>query len=204
MSTECKAVAFRLTLVAAGALWLGQLGGGGLAAQSPARLRVSVQVEDDSIGGVISSGFRSAFRSLGDIDVVSAAENPDVVLEGVVLCVPECASNWSAVHLSLRLWAPVTRSLLVSDLAFAGIRAADSSVAKLSAILSGAQFTRNTWVATWGRSKYDAEARTLVATIDSRCLEEIRRIRRIQAMPEVKAGDAAFRALLAQPLTAFC
>lgn len=64
--------------------------------------------------GLFESAFGSAFRSLGDVSIVTSAENPDYLLRIVVLCSPsgeECREAKS-YSISLSLSQPLEEGYL--------------------------------------------------------------------------------------------
>ena len=161
----------------------GLLAASSLHAQVAAKIAVSI--DDDS--KQFASAFSSAFRQLGDVQVVSVQEDPDYVLSGVVLCQPNCSSvaTYSA---SLRLYKPFPRVGASSVLILARSRydtvmgaGRDSSENDVYEFLEGYEKTIDTWVAQWGRQRYEQSIRELVRSIDGRCFEPVRAFQRAVA-----------------------
>src|ERR1043165_3124368 len=75
------------------------------ATRAQERIKITVDVDDGGTGGVFRSAFSSAFRSLGDVDVVAKDGEPDYVLDGVILCDPETCKNPTSYAVSLRLYS---------------------------------------------------------------------------------------------------
>lgn len=163
--------------------------------QTSGRISFALDVQDDSIGGVISSVLRGALRSLGDVEVVTPAERPDFVLEGVVLCSPTCAT-WQSVSGAFRLYSRVTEDIVRMALQTSGIRAADTTVRRMAGVLSRAEFSRQSWVVTWGRQRYEAAAREFVGGIDSQCLEPLRMDRRLASANTAEARKELLDAII--------
>ncbi|MGH7428005.1 MAG: hypothetical protein ACREJ4_06565 [Candidatus Methylomirabilaceae bacterium] len=146
------------------------------------RLKVSIDLDDST--GVLQSAFASAFRSLGDINVVTTEEDPDFVLEGVALCSPSCADPLS-YSLALRFYSPfqytVARSIAEAWIPPNAQRRSarlDSLTSLIWSRIEGAELTHQSWVVDWGRDRYEQEVRELVREIDSGCLERHRAQRR--------------------------
>lgn len=156
-------------------------------ALSPAhaqRIRVAVAVQDTASGGIFSSAFASALRSLGDVDVVSPMESHDFAVRGVVLCSDAC-SDTRSYSLSVRLVEPMPRFMpsCLSTIAFSrlsGVSQArrDSVESQFRSALQGYERTHVTWAAEWGRQRYEQAVREMVAELDSRCFERERTFRR--------------------------
>jgi hypothetical protein len=159
------------------------------------RLTVAVAVEDDSIGGIISSAMRAAVRSLGDVDIVGAKESPDFVIEGIILCDGSC-SRTPSVAASIQVWSVLTFDDLQHKLQWAGIVASDSATRILQQTLTSYRHERSSWVARWGRDRWEPAARQLVARIDSGCFEQLRTSLRILAMPLGEARNSAAKAFV--------
>jgi hypothetical protein len=152
---------------------------------SAQRLKVAVDVDDST--GVLQSAFASAFRSLGDISVVTPEEDPDFVLDGVVLCDPSCTDALSYT-LALRFSSPFHYTAATS-IAETWIPAnaqrrttrVDSLAKLIWSRIEGAELTHQSWVLDWGRDRYEQEVRELVREIDTGCLERHRVLRRALA-----------------------
>jgi hypothetical protein len=166
-----------------------------LHAQQQERLRIAVAIDDDSIGGVLSSAFRGALRSLGDVDIVLSAEDPDWILEGSFLCTPGCI-DVTEVSGSIRLIYPLSKTDVSRDLRTVGIRAPDSIVTKLAGMLARFQYTRAAWTVKWGKARFTEAPRAFVARLDAQCFEPHRVFTRIIAMPEGPVKHAATDAWL--------
>ena len=161
----------------------------GQARGQSARLRVAVAISDSATGGLFSSAFASAFRALGDVDVVAPEEKPQYVLDGVVLCEPRDCSQALSYTLSLRLYTPYDPSLasFISATFVAAVPKAtyqarvDSAAAFINQLLDGYERTHMTWTANWGRQRYEQAVRELVGRIDSQCLDKQRALNRLLA-----------------------
>jgi hypothetical protein len=163
------------------------------------RMKVAIVVSDDS--NLFQSGFASAFRQIGDVELVTTGEHPDWLFAAAVVCLPRgnCSSATSyaiAVTLMNPMRDPVASvrgMLLVSDSAKryeaqidAVLRASGRS---LSALLSQYVLLRKQAVVVWPRDAYQQHVREFVADIDSICLEETRRV--LQYMTATERGDTA-------------
>ena len=163
---------------------------------SAQRIKVAVSMTDSATGGIFQSAFGAAFRSLGDVDVVTLDESPDYVLEGVVLCNQSSCADVVSYALSLRLYEPATyiTAQLIATLVVpstAQRRATIDSIATLIwPWLKPYQQSRMTWTATWGRNRYEQAIREFVRQIDSGCLDKIRALRRLGVSPDSKAVNA--------------
>jgi hypothetical protein len=171
------------------------------------RLRLAVSIQDSASGGIFQSGFAAAFRSLGDVDVVTRTERPDYVLSGVVLCSPQPCERAVSYSIALRLHEPIQKSTaeFLADYAVnpKGTRAEnpfvqianearrDSLVSLIWSFISEYERTQITWAAEWGRSAYERGIRELVAEIDAKCLDKLRASRRI--LPASGEGTPAER-----------
>jgi hypothetical protein len=153
---------------------------------SPARaqkLKVALDITDST--AIFESSFASAFRLLGDIEVVTTEESPDYVLEGVVLCRPRCTDAISYA-LAVRWYEPVEYGTArrVSWQWLPGLGSERRSVQRdsLSKLIwdaiEGSEWNHMSWVLTWGRERYEQGVRELVREIDARCLERRRALRR--------------------------
>lgn len=152
------------------------------------RIRVAVDLSDSAMGGVLSSGFAAAFRSLGDVDVVvvPGGERPDYLLVGVAVCSPDPCASASSYSVALRFSAPIQFSLVQWIAARAArldtrpssppARAAhaDSLADEFWPQLREYEKVAATWVVLWGRSTYEQAIRALVVEIDSRCFNKAR------------------------------
>lgn len=153
------------------------------------KLSISVNMTDSAAGGLFSSAFSNAFRSLGDVEVVSLFEKPALVLEGVVMCEPSHCTNARSYSLSLRLYSPFSEAtadfvafLVTPSLPRATHQARlDSATALISMALSEYENSHMTWTATWGSNRYEQAVREFVGTINSQCLEKKRAFGRMMA-----------------------
>jgi len=150
------------------------------------RLQIAVTVGDSATGGIFTSRLAAAFRALGDIDVVSVGENPDYVLEGVVLCSPKPCDDAISYAIALRLYEPLryTTARFIADYALnpnstRRTKVADSLTATIWELIQGYERTHMTWAATWGRKAYEQAIKEFVAEIDAKCLEKLRALRRL-------------------------
>lgn len=152
-------------------------------------------IEDDSIGGAVSSVLRSSLRSLGDIDVVTSRENADFYLDGIAICNDACA-DWSAVNFAFRLYTRFTEESIRGSAGVYKLKLADSTVRRIVQVFDTAEQTHLTWVVKWGRARYEQAAREFIAEIDNRCLERTRIAQRLDATKAVEAREALVNALL--------
>jgi len=161
-----------------------------LLARSPARacaqeasITVAVSISDST--RQLESLFAAALRSLGDVRVVSLAERPTFVVSGVAICDPNCR-QLSSYAVALRLYSPVERTF-ADYLAFLAANAAgvnsksmrDSIAARLWPAIEFKEQTFNTWVANWGRERYEQAVREFVRRMDTGCFEKHRVMRRM-------------------------
>jgi hypothetical protein len=161
------------------------------------KIKVAVSVTDSSAGRVFQSAFSAAFRALGDIVVVTTAERPEYVLDGVVLCAPTCV-NPASYAASIRFYSPILRDVAVA-LAYRVLRsspamptgAARTSLMRRAAdsladsvmfpMLDGYELTHGSWVVTWGRQRYEQAVREFVGRIDADCFDKQRALLRLVA-----------------------
>jgi|SRR6266852_2518690 len=164
---------------------------------SAQRIKVAVSMTDSATGGIFQSAFGAAFRSLGDVDVVTLDESPDYVLEGVVLCHQSSCADVVSYALSLRLYEPATYStaqlmatVVVPWTAQRRAKTVDSIATLIWPWLKPFQQSRMTWTATWGRNRYEQALREFVRKIDSGCLDKIRALKRLGVSPDSNALNA--------------
>jgi hypothetical protein len=144
----------------------------------PRTITVGVDIDDST--KQFSSAFAAALRQLGDIQVVPVTDRPDYVLEGVVMCSPDCERRTSYV-VSLRFYSPVNRSS-ASSLANLALRRVmpttqalrDSVEEAIWRRISFLESSHGSWVATWGRNRYEQAIREHVREIDASCFERVR------------------------------
>ncbi|MGH8542113.1 MAG: hypothetical protein ACREX3_00360 [Gammaproteobacteria bacterium] len=161
--------------------------------QSPAQaIRVAVDINDSTAKRVFQGAFTSAFRSLGDVAVVSTSERPDYVLEGVVICDPSCDQPITYAA-ALRFWSPLSEytaqriamRIVPQSPAISREQRADSVGREVVwPILRRFEETHRTWVVNWGRERYEQAAREFVRRIDVDCFERARAIERAMATPD--------------------
>lgn len=172
---------------------------------SAQHIRVAVVLSDSEAGGVFQSGFASAMRALGDVEVVTEGENPDYVLSGVVLCdpSPDCQSATS-FEVAVQLSEPFQRSTaqFIAELALhpnatGSHTDADSLAEKVWEFTEGYRRIDQAWVAHWGRNAYERAMRELVAEIDSKCFDKIRALRRVQPGPDASRALRSYRDFVA-------
>ncbi len=176
------------------------------AAQATPRIKVATDFADST--GIVSSAFASALRSLGDIDVVTTREDPDLVLEAVVLCQPTSCTDPESYVLAIRLYEPanlntaMSVSLLIPPARHLSYEAAlfraDTLGRRILPGLQGLQRTHMMWAARWGRLRYEEQARELVRTIDSQCFDKLRQARRAAQMRSDSAETENLQAILAR------
>jgi hypothetical protein len=154
------------------------------------RIKVAVAISDSSAGRVFQGGFSSAFRALGDVDVVSLAEAPEYIISGVVICEPVTCQNPLYYSASLRWYSPFTSSQayylavqLVQPTPSGTLARRMDSVALqiIEPAMRGYERTHQTWVIEWGRERYEQAIRELVRRIDVECLEKSRAYSRLFA-----------------------
>ena len=157
-------------------------------ASQSAKIRITVAVADSATGGLLTSAFSSAFRSLGDVNVVSAEEHPELVLDGIVLCEPR---DWQVADhyvVSLRLLSPydsttglmIARRLVPIDPVATRDARVNKALTVMRQMLWPYELTYGSWAAYWGRASYEQATRDLVRTIDSQCLDERREFHRLE------------------------
>lgn len=133
------------------------------------RIKVAIAIDDSAARRVFQGAFVAAFRSLGDVDVITQAEGPDYILTGVVLCDPSACENPTGYAASLRLYSPFSefsaRLLVMSVLRITPqIRRAalvDSLTGAVAQRLRFYEETHQEWVVRWGRNRYEQAIREL-------------------------------------------
>jgi hypothetical protein len=169
-------------------------------------ITVAIRIDDTDAGRVFTSGFASALRKLGDVNIVGLDEDPHYVIDGTVMCNETPCAGTTGYTVSIRLVEPSNRyhARLITDIAVrrAGVASvsweqADSIAAYVWPSLRGYEKTHQDWVARWGRNAYEQAIRELVATIDTGCLEKQRRIRRMSSRGTVEQTVAQAQALIA-------
>jgi hypothetical protein len=153
------------------------------------KIRVAVDMTDSAAAGVFSSAFSTAFRSLGDVEVVSVLEKPELVLQGVVLCTSSDCANTSWYALSLRLYSPydpdvgwyLARALIPSLPNSTHQARLDSAAKVVNEMLADYEESHMTWTVHWSRVGYEQSVREFVGRIDARCLEKKRAFQRVMA-----------------------
>lgn len=168
------------------------------------RIKVAVSIQDSATGRVFQGAFASAFRSLGDVDLVTLAERPRYVISGVVLCEPASCQNPTYYTAALRFWSPMDESTgrLLALRATPRIPAA-TYMARADSLftsvvwpmLVGYEETHTTWAAEWGRSRYEQSVRELVRLIDTDCFERTRAWNRAASTTDTAAIAAINRAI---------
>lgn len=140
---------------------------------------VSLQVTEET-GGIIESNFRQALNSLGDISVVGPGEDSNYILRVVVICHDDDCDYPVSYYLSISLSEPMTKDFVSNALTYAGVNVSlpDSAKAKLNELSVYYEEFHGSWVATWGRDRYERAIREFVATLDSRCFEKDRILER--------------------------
>jgi len=152
------------------------LGLAGVLHAQGARIRVAVDIDDSDAGGVLSSAVKSQLRALGDVDVVTMAEAPKLLIDGVALCSPAAdCKNFSTLLVSLSLKEPFETNDVRVILSIVNRTAPDSAIGDAASLYASYARVHQTWVAQWGRDRYAAAARELVQRIDEQCFE-MRRI----------------------------
>lgn len=144
--------------------------------------RIKIQVAVNDSMGVVQSALVTAFRALGDVDVVTGQESPHLILDGVPVCEPNC-SRATGFVVALRLAEPMQRSManrLVKDTAWQGV-------------LTRLERPISMWLAQWDRADLDRHARDFVALINTRCFERKRILSRAMAMQSRRDSSGARR-----------
>lgn len=167
------------------------------------RIRLAVSISDSATAGIFGSAFSSAFRSLGDVDVVGVTEKPQYVLDGVVMCEPKDCTAALSYDLSLRLYSPYEITTgqylavsIVSPTPKATYRTrVDSAANTINLMLDGYERSHMTWTANWGRQRYEQAIREMVGRIDSQCLDKQRALNRLFASQDT-ARFAAYKSLI--------
>lgn len=158
----------------------------------------------EKTGGVFESRFASAFRSLGDVTVVSIIEPADFRLRVVVLCLPDDCGDPTTYSVSVSFaqtieqwdvtWAYIQAKRAASDTAYPDLRYMRAIGEQLRTDRYEQHVT--SWVASWGRNRYEQAIRELVAEIDARCLEKHRMMERAaQHNPDTHEWKAAWAAI---------
>ncbi len=164
------------------------------------KIRLAVSIDDSTAQHVFQGAFVAAFRSLGDVGVVTIAEQPDYVLSGVVICDPFSCESPASYAASLRLYSPLSKSyirLLVSSLLpkTTQARQVDSLTENVAWWwLRHHQENHQEWVVRWGRQRYEQAIREMVRRIDTECFERTRAYSRLA----FKRDSARAEALRAQ------
>lgn len=169
------------------------------AASLPAqRVKVAVSISDSAARGVLQGAFVAAIRSLGDVDVVTSAEEPHYVLSGVVLCDPSSCQNPVSYSASLRLYSPLSK--LVARVVVASVLPRTPQTGRLQRLDSLSQLawrrlrfyeeTHGEWVVAWGRERYEQAVREWVRRLDSQCFEKQRATERWAAEEDTTKAAA--------------
>lgn len=152
-------------------------------AQSQA-IRVSLRVTDEKLGGIFTSGFGSAFRALGDVEVVTPGEDGDYIVRVVTICDGVTADCSTAQQYALSI--SLSEGFSRSDAYFAVhitrtglLLPSDTTVGLMKQLLHQFEKHHQIWVALWGRNRYEQLIRQQVAEIDARCFEKSRIMRRL-------------------------
>jgi hypothetical protein len=159
---------------------------------------VAVDITDPT-GGSITGSLTGALQALGDVGVLSEAERPRYVLTGVVICQPDsdaCEEATSYI-MALALVEPLN-PVVLSDLAFA----ADSSHR-----IPASAYSPEVWDLTAeymkvhrlsatnvGRGVYERAIQGFIASLNARCFEKARVLKRWSTAREQgwSEGAAAF------------
>ena len=158
---------------------------------------IAVDITDPT-GGIISNSLTAALQDLLDVGVLPEDDRPRYVLRGLAMCQPDTEDCGEAASyiLALALVEPLNPVVLL-DLA----RAADAS---LTTPTSPA-FSTEVWdrsseymkihrisASNLGRGVYDQAIRGFVATLNARCFEKARVLRRwMLAREEGRLEDAS-------------
>jgi hypothetical protein len=176
------------------------------AAPLSAQQRIKIAVDMTDSTGLFQSAFASAFRSLGDVELVTMREGPQYVLEGVVLCRDNCRDA-SAYVLALTLYEPMQRSTseFLTSLARRGQppprTTRSDSMGPNERVWRTLRWYRkpiNSWVMYWGRDRYERAVLEKVREIDSECLDVARALERAGAAGIESEAWAAYEALSSQ------
>jgi hypothetical protein len=164
-------------------------------AQAPSRITVAVAIQDSAADGVIQSALSSAFRQLGDVDVVGQSERSDYTLHGVALCTTTPCSSTLNYVVALFLAQPLDTMrfkwaatvALPSSMSERDLTV-DSLTTLLSDMFAGYEKPTMIWVTNWGRDRYEAGAKSIVRTIDAECFDRQRAFRRMLSSPDSNAA----------------
>lgn len=139
-------------------------------------VRVAVQVTDGETGGIFSSAFRSAVRSLPGALVVAADDSPDVILTVVVVCDRDDCATSASYAVALLSTVPLERSPIRVALRLSRVPAERIPAATDSVYRHLREYQRRggLQVAHWGRNRYEAEILRYVRELDTSCFEKFR------------------------------
>lgn len=168
------------------------------------KLTVAVSITDSAASRAFSGAFAAALRGLGDVEVVTLAEHPKYVVDGVVLCSPASCDNPLSYSAALRFWSPIEESIFLgvaavttNPLPASTFQRRIDSVSKnvVAPLLLGYERTHQTWVVNWSRSRYEQAIREFVREIDTGCFEMVRTIHRALATSDTAKSNVMFRAI---------
>ncbi len=168
-------------------------------AQSPFRLKVAVVV-DDSTRGPVESTVKASLRSLGDIDVVGVAEDPDFRVDVTLACF-DCPAHTTYVG-SVRL----IETLKPGHITVGVLAGAPSTVsADIRSQIIDSVYSRirsferpsMEYTVRWGSTGYEQGIKNLVAAFDQKCFEQ----RRMYARAFAAKTAAETNAILAEVRT---
>ena len=165
-------------------------------------VRVALSITDSAANRVFQGAFASAFRSLGDVEVVSVSERPQHVLSGVVICEPVSCQSARYYSAALRFWSPISQftARLIAGRTIAllpstnYVQRADSVAQNVVwPLLQGYETTHGTWVVEWGRERYEQAIREFVRQLDTECFERGRAYARAFASTDTATSSAIVR-----------
>lgn len=166
------------------------------------RITVAIAFGKEEEDRLMEAVFRESLRALPDVDIITLEERPQYVVGGVVLCSPSDCKRATSYSVSLRLWSPFT----IQDAQRIGFLLAPKgtsreritwtdSIAKqwLFPLLRMYERNHMTWVASWGRERYELAARELVRKIDSECFEQSRLVNRAIATTDTTVSSVILK-----------
>jgi len=146
---------------------------------------ITIALAVDDSRNRVAPMLHAAFRGVVGLSVVGVKESPDFVLEGIVMCNPNCDSP-ASYNISLRLFEPFGSTdarLLMMELRKYNVLIPDSLqwILADSLVHSLRRFnqTKASWVLSWGVNSYERASREFAREIETSCFEPVRRWRRL-------------------------
>lgn len=159
--------------------------GDGAAQTVSVRLQVTERTE-----GLFARRFEGALRSLEEVRLAERGEAPDYALNVSVLCVPRAdqCEGAESFAVSIVLAEPLGAGALKSGLSLVGDEGLEEWTPIPESPLFLARYRRlhALWTTWWGSDRYGDEVDRLVRSIDVRCFEKRRILRK---MAEVRGRE---------------